>query len=62
MNGEQKLVNLKELSRIVGRSESSLRYHIRKGRIQPSAKFGRSPSFDSEEVMRQLKRGLKVQK
>lgn len=53
----KKLVRLKELSFILGRSESSLRYHFRLGRFKPAAKLGRSYSFDPEEVLKQLRRG-----
>lgn len=56
---KQKLVSLKELSILLGRSEHSLRFHIRKGRITPAAKFGRSYSFDPDEVLRQLQKGVK---
>lgn len=52
------LVSLKQLSVILGRSESSLRYHLRMGRINPTVKFGRVYSFDPEEVLKQLQRGL----
>jgi predicted site-specific integrase-resolvase len=59
MKENQKLIQVKELSQILGRSENSIRYHMRMGRIKPTAKFGRSYSFDPEEVMKQLKRELK---
>lgn len=54
-----KLVTIKELSIILGKSESSLRYHIKMGRIKPTIKLGRSMSFDPGEVLKQLQRGIK---
>lgn len=55
----QKLVNFKDLSKLFGRSENSLRYHFKKGRFTASAKFGRSYSFAPNEVLKQLQRGIK---
>lgn len=55
----KKLVSLKELSHVLGRSENALRYHVRMGRIRPSAKFGRVYSFDPEQVMKDLQRDIK---
>jgi hypothetical protein len=55
----QRLVEFKELSQILGRSENSLRYHFRMGRFTATAKFGRSYSFDPDEVLKQLQRGIK---
>ena len=56
----RKLVDLKTLSKLLGRSENSVRYHVRMGRIVPTLRFGRSMSFDFDEVIRQLKRGTKL--
>ena len=53
------LVTIKELSKILGKSENSIRYHIRMGRIKPKLKFGRSMSFEVEDVLRQLQRGIR---
>lgn len=50
-----KLVSLKELSVILGKSESSIRYHIRMGRIVPTIKLGKNYSFDANEVVQRLK-------
>ncbi len=55
----QRLVGFKELSQILGRSENSLRYHFRMGRFIAAARFGRSYSFDPNEVLKQLQRGIK---
>lgn len=49
------LVSLKELSVILGKSESSIRYHIRMGRIVPTIKLGKNYSFDANEVIQRLK-------
>lgn len=57
---DAKLVTLKELSQILGKSEASIRYHYRMGRILPSARFGRVYSFNPAEVMKQLQRGTKI--
>ncbi len=51
-------VPLKELCIILGKSENSLRYHLRKGRIKPTLKLGRHMLFDPEQVLRQLQRGV----
>lgn len=58
-NSSAKLVSLRSLASLLGKSESSLRYHLRMGRITPAAKFGRTYSFDPEDVLRQLKRGVR---
>ncbi len=58
MNELPKLVSLKALSQLLGKSENSLRYHLKMGRIKPAVKFGRSYSFDPAEVLKQLKRGI----
>ncbi len=55
---KQKLISLKELSVVLGKSENSIRYHIRMGRIRPAARFGRVYGFDPDEVLRQLKRDV----
>jgi len=52
------LVSLKELAKILGKTESSLRYHLAMGRIKPSAKFGKRMSFNPEEVLKQLRREI----
>lgn len=52
------LVSLKELAKILGKSENSIRYHIKMGRIRPTLRYGRVMSFDPEEVIKQLKRGV----
>lgn len=54
-----KLLTLKELAKVLGRSESSVRYHVRKGRIQPTFRLGRSMSFAEEEVLKSLKKSAK---
>ncbi len=54
-----KLVTLKELARLLGKSENSIRYHVRMGRIVPTLKLGRSMSFDPEEVLNQLKQRIR---
>ena len=51
-------VSLKELSRLLGKSENSIRYHVRMGRIRPSVRYGRVMAFDYVEVIKQLKRGV----
>lgn len=56
---DKRLLSLKELSQILGRSENSIRYHIKMGRIQPTVRLGRTYSFDPDDVMRQLQKGLK---
>lgn len=55
------LVSLKELARMLGKSENSIRYHVRMGRIKPTLKFGRAMSFNPDEVMKQLKRPVNNQ-
>jgi DNA-binding transcriptional MerR regulator len=52
----KKYVSIKELSAILGRSENSLRYHYRMGRIKPTIRFGRTYSFNLDEVIEQLKK------
>jgi hypothetical protein len=59
MKENQKLIGLNELAKILGKSSSAIRYHMRMGRIKPTAKFGRTCSFDTDEVLRQLKREIK---
>lgn len=54
----QKLISLKELAKLLGKSESSLRYHQKMGRITAIAKFGRCYSFDPEQVLKQLSKGI----
>lgn len=56
---QPKLVSFKQLSLILGKSESSLRYHMRMGRITPCSGLGRCKVFDVEEVLREIKRGSK---
>lgn len=56
-----KLVTLKELAKVLGKSENSIRYHIKMGRIRPKLRFGRVMSFEVDEVIRQL-RGQTVTK
>lgn len=55
----KEFISLKELSIKLGKSESSIRYHIRRGRIKPAFKLGRSYSFDLENVMKQLQQSIK---
>lgn len=50
-----KLVSLKELSIILGKSESSVRYHMRMGRIVPTIKLGKNYIFNPVEVIQRLK-------
>lgn len=57
-NQNRRLLNIGELSLLLGRSENSLRYHIRMGRIKPTAKFGRCYSFDPDDVLKQLQKNL----
>ena len=52
------LISVKDLAAALGRSENSIRYHIRMGRITPTLKFGRCMSFDLQQVIKQLKRGV----
>lgn len=51
-----KLVSLRELSQILGKSESSIRYHVRMKRILPHGKLGRNYCFDINEVMKQIRK------
>lgn len=44
------LINIKDLSLVTGLSVASLRYHIRKGRIQP-LRFGRRVLFNLESIV-----------
>lgn len=53
-----KLLSVRELAIALGKSENSIRYHIRMGRIKPTLKFGRNMSFDYDQVIKQLKRGV----
>ena len=53
-----KFISLKELAIKLGKSESSIRYHIRMGRIKPEIKLGRSMLFDLDKVISQLKRRI----
>lgn len=59
MVSTKKLVSLKELSCLLGRSENALRYHMRMGRIKPAIKLGRVYSFDPEQVMKELQRSIR---
>lgn len=52
------LVSLKELAKLLGKSENSIRYHVKMGRIKPTIRYGRVMSFDPEEVIKQLKRSV----
>ena len=52
-------LSLKKLAAFLGKSESSIRYHIRVGRIVPTLKYGRAMSFDTDEVIKQLQRGIR---
>lgn len=54
----RRLISLKELASELGRSENSIRYHLRMGRITPKIKLGRSMSFDLDDVLKQLQRGV----
>ena len=53
------LVGIKELAIILGKSENSIRYHIKMGRIKPTLRFGRSMSFDPNEVVKQLQKAIR---
>jgi hypothetical protein len=60
-NGEnssalKELVSIKELARALGRSENSVRYHIRMGRIKPAIRLGRTYSFNVDDVIGQLQK------
>ncbi len=55
-----KLLSLKELSCALGKSEESIRYHIRRGRIAPTGRLGRVYVFNLESVLKQLQRGVKA--
>jgi len=55
----QQLVSLAELAQTLGRSENSIRYHLRMGRIKPTVKLGRCYCFNLDQVMKDLQRGLK---
>lgn len=46
----------RQLAQELGRSENSIRFHIKKGRIKPTLKLGRIRLFTMEDVLRQLKK------
>lgn len=52
-----RLVNIKKLSEVLGLSPSSIRHHIRCGRITPIRSFGRRVLFDLEKVREEITRG-----
>lgn len=58
---EKLYISIKELSEKLGVSESSLRYHLRMGRIKPSLKLGVRMLFDPQEVIRQLQKDIRRQ-
>ncbi len=51
------LVGIKELSRVLVLSASSIRHHIRCGRITPIRTLGRRVLFDLERVREEITRG-----
>jgi predicted HTH domain antitoxin len=53
------LISLKQLSKFLGKSENSIRFHIKMGRIKPSGKLGRCYLFNPKDVLAQLKRDVK---
>ncbi|WP_413578219.1 helix-turn-helix domain-containing protein [Bdellovibrio sp. HCB290] len=53
-----KFITIAELSKLLGKSENSLRYHLKQGRIKPTIKLGRSMLFDPEQVIKQLQRSI----
>jgi len=56
-----KLVSLQELAAILGKSESSIRYHMRCGRIVPKLKLGKTYSFDAQEVVKRLQKQSSIE-
>ena len=57
---QMNLVSLKDLAQILGKSENSLRYHLRMGRFSPTVRYGRVMSFNPNKVIEQLQRGVKA--
>jgi hypothetical protein len=53
------LISLKQLCKFLGKSENSVRFHIKMGRIKPSGKLGRCYLFNPKDVLVQLKRDVK---
>ncbi len=51
------LVSIKDLSAMLGLSPSSIRHHIRCGRITPIRSLGRRVLFDVERVREEITRG-----
>lgn len=45
-----RLINIKELSIMLGLSQSAIRYHVRCGRITPIRTLGRRLLFDAQKV------------
>lgn len=58
MSNQAKLLTLKDLSTALGKSENSIRYHLKMGRIKPTVRFGRVYGFNLEQVMLQLKKAV----
>lgn len=52
-----RLVDIKALSEILSLSESSIRHHVRCGRITPIRSLGRRVMFDLERVREEITRG-----
>lgn len=50
-----KLMTIKQLSQTLGLSESSLRWHLRQGRLR-CYRLGRKILFNTDEVMKDLKK------
>lgn len=59
MELSKKYLTTKELASELGKSENSIRYHIKVGRIKPSIKFGSTLGFELNDVIKQLKRDIK---
>ena len=55
MSQPPKLISIRALSILMGLSESSLRWHIRQGRLRPY-RLGRKILFYTDEVMKDLKK------
>lgn len=49
-------ISLKELSALLGLSQSAIRFHVRRGRITPT-KLGRRLLFNRDEILKELKKG-----
>ena len=50
------MVDAKRLAETLGTTVDAIRYHIKMGRIEPTARLGRKMLFDPEDVIERLKR------